>query len=341
VVARSPQRVPTIKEVASRAGVALSSVSRVLNDHPDVSAEMRARVLRAVDELGYEPDLLASSLRRGQTKTVGFIVADIVNPLFAHMLRGAERQLHKAGYSVLVAHSEGDPNRDAESARLFRRRRVDGLLLSLTDEGRPDTLQELDGLAIPIVLLDREVADGTEWSAVLSDHRTGLRRATEHLIDLGHTDIVLVTGQERSRPARERVAGFLEAHQRRGIAPASGAVTHGNFSSDFGSRVVEAMVVEGRLPTALIVGGNLILNGVIASLHRHDVRIGRDIALITCDDIPLAEFHDPPISVVSRDIDEMGELAARLLLELLAGGAARTETVPTAFVVRESTFARR
>jgi LacI family transcriptional regulator len=340
-MARSPQSVPTIKEVASRAGVALSSVSRVLNDHPDVSAGMRERVLRAVDELGYEPDLLASSLRRGSTNTVGFIVADIVNPLFATMLRGAERQLREAGYSVLLAHSEGEPDRDAETARLFRRRRVDGLLLSLTDEGRQDTLEELEGLSVPIVLLDREVGDGTGWSAVLADHRTGLRRATEHLIDLGHEDIKLVTGQERSRPARERAAGFLEGHERRGVAPAEDAVRYGNFSADFGSRVVEAMVVEDRLPTALIAGGNLIFNGVIAALHRHGVRIGRDIALITCDDIPLAEFHDPPISVVSRDIDEMGQSAAKLLLELLDGGPARTETVPTAFVVRESTFALR
>lgn len=340
-MARSPSSVPTIKEVASRAGVALSSVSRVLNDHPDVSVGMRERVLRAVEDLGYEPDLLASSLRRGQTKTVGFIVADIVNPLFAVMLRGAERQLRQAGYSVLLAHSEGEPDRDAETARLFRRRRVDGLLLSLTDEGRQDTLEELQGLSVPIVLLDREVNRASGWSAVLADHRTGLRRATEHLIDLGHEDIRLITGQENSRPARERALGFVEGHERRGLTPGPDAVRFGNFSADFGSRTVEEMVSDGPLPTGLIAGGNLILNGVIAALHRNGVRVGRDISLITCDDIALAEYHHPPISVVARDIEEMGSTAASLLLELLEGGPARTEIVPTAFVLRESTFARR
>ena len=338
---RSGQRPASIKEVASLAGVALSSVSRVLNDHPDVSERMREKVLRAVDELGYEPDLLASSLRSGRTHTVGFIIADIVNPLFASILRGAERELRDAGYAVLLAHSEGDPARDAESARLFRRRRVDGLLLSLTDEEWGDTHAELRDNDIPIVLLDREVADGSAWSAVMADHRTGLRRATEHLIDLDHRDIRLITGQQTSRPARERAVGFRDAYERRGITVADGAVVHGNFSAVFGGRAIDEMVGRSELPTALIAGGNLILTGIIAALRRHDIRIGRDIALITCDDIPLAEFHEPAISVVARDTEQMGVLAAQMLLELLAGGPPRREVVPTNFLMRESTYPNR
>lgn len=330
-------RSPTIKEVASRAGVALSSVSRVLNDHPDVSPKMRARVMAAVEELDYEPDLLASSLRRGSTRTVGFIVADIVNPLFATMLKGAERRLREAGYSVLIAHSEADPDRDVESARLFRRRRVDGLLLSMTDESRRETLQELELLDVPVVLLDREIPTGWRMSAVLADHRTGVRRATEHLLDLGHRDIRLITGQAAARPSRERAAGFAEAHERQGLAVPDHAVLHGSFATEFGARCVDDLVADGSPPTAIIAGGNLIFTGVIASLHRHGLRIGADVSLVTCDDIPLAEFHDPSISVVARDTERMGELAAGLLLEQFQGAEPRTETVPTAFVLREST----
>ena len=338
---RSGQRPVSIKEVASHAGVALSSVSRVLNDHPDVSERMREKVLRAVDELGYEPDLLASSLRSGRTHTVGFIIADIVNPLFASILRGAERELRDAGYTVLLAHSEGDPARDAESARLFRRRRVDGLLLSLADEEWGDTRAELRDSEIPIVLLDRDVTDGSAWSAVMADHHTGMRRATEHLIDLDHRDIRLVTGQRTSRPARERATGFRDAFERRGLAVPEDGVVYGNFSAAFGSRVIDELVGRSELPTALIAGGNLILTGIIAALHRHGIRVGRDIALITCDDIPLAEFHEPAISVVARDTERMGVLAAQLLLELLAGAPPRMEIVPTNFLMRESTYPNR
>lgn len=338
-VTRNASRPPTIKEVALHAGVALSSVSRVLNEHPDVSEGMRARVLSAVAELGYEPDLLASSLRRGNTRTIGFVVADIVNPLFATILKGAERRLRHAGYSVILVHSEGEQGRDVEGARLLRRRRVDGLVLSLTDENRPETLEELHQLDVPVVLLDRQVDDGLDFSAVLADHRTGMRRATEHLLDLGHRDIRLITGPEPTRPARERAGGLTEGFSRRDLSVPAGAITHGPFSVEFGNRVVEDLIQAGERPTAIIAGGNLTFVGIVAALHRHGLRIGQDVALITCDDIPLAEFHSPPITVVSRDTDAMGAIAADLLLErLLDGAPARTETVPTEFVVRESTF---
>ena len=329
---------PTIKEVARHAGVALSSVSRVLNQHPDVSPEMRDRVLRSVQELGYEPDLLASSLRRGQTETVGVIVADIVNPLFAEILKGAEHRLRAEGYSVLLAHSEGEAQRDVESARLLRRRRVDGLIISLTDETRQETLNELAALDTPVVLLDREV-EGGPFSAVLADHRTGLRRATEHLLDLGHRDIALITGPATTRPARERVAGFRDGFRRRKVPISSGSVLHGEFSHEFGARAVEQLLRGPSRPTAIIAGGNLVFVGVIAALHRHELRIGRDLALVTCDDVPLAQFHSPPITVVARNTTAMGELAADLLLDQLRNDAEpRRVSLPTEFIVRESTF---
>lgn len=336
-----PLRTATIKEVAALAGVGLSSVSRVLNDHPDVSQQMRDKVQHAVATLGYEPDLLAASLRRGQTNTVGFIVPDIVNSLFASILTGAERRLRAAGYAVLIAHSEGDPRRDAESAQLFRRRRVDGLLVSITDEEREESLEELQLVDYPVVLLDRHIEALPGLSAVLADHRTGLRRATEHLIDLGHRDIRLITGQPTTRPSRERVAGIREAYERRGLDLPPDAVIVGDLTSESGSRTIETLIRRDDLPGAIIAGGNLLFTGIIGALHRHGVRIGRDISLITCDDIPLAEFHDPPISVVARDTEEMGVLAAGLLLEQLDGGASRIETVPTSVILRESTSVAR
>lgn len=333
------RRPPTIKEVASRAGVALSSVSRVLNEHPDVSATMRKRVLEAVGELGYEPDLLASGLRRGATRTVGFVVPDIVNPLFADILKGAERRLRRSGYSVLLAHSEGDERRDVESARLFRRRRVDGLILSLTDETRPETLAELCGLDVPVVLLDREVDADLGFAAVLSDHRTGIRLATEHLLDLGHRDITLVTGNELTRPSRERAAGFAEGFMQRGLTPGLRSVRYGSFSSEFGSQAVDDLLRDGRMPTAIIAGGNLIFVGIVRALRRHGVRVGRDVALISCDDTALAELHEPPVTVVFRDTHAMGSIAADLLLGLMdENGQPLTRTAPTELLVRGSTF---
>jgi LacI family transcriptional regulator len=330
----------TMKEVARLAGVALSSVSRVLNKHPDVSASMRTRVLAAVEELGYEPDLLASSLRRGSTRTIGFIVSDIVNPLFADILNGAERHLRNEGYSVLLAHSEGQSTRDAESARLLRRRRVDGLILSLADETRRETIEELDALDMPVVLLDRSTDVLPRASAVLANHRTGMRRATEHLLDLGHRRIGLIAGSLNTRPTRERLQGFGEGCERRSAQVPEDLLRFGPFAAEFGQRATKELIRLPDPPTALIAGGNLVFVGIIAALHQMGIAAGRELALVTCDDIPLTQFHTPPITVVGRNTTEMGAIAARLMLERLQTDdpGPRVEVVPTELIVRESTF---
>src|SRR3954452_15624342 len=189
-----------MREVAERAGVALSSVSRVLSGHPDVSPVMRNRVLDAATALGYEPNLLAQSLRRGATMTVGFVVGDISNPLLSQIALGAETELRAGGYTVLLTNSVNDPKLDAQHVRLLRQRRVDGLLLSLADEGAEETLNALRRAKVPAVLVDRDPATGIDRvSGVLSDHASGIAAATSHLIELGHRRIALVNGNPQVR----------------------------------------------------------------------------------------------------------------------------------------------
>ncbi|MBO4208427.1 LacI family DNA-binding transcriptional regulator, partial [Micromonospora echinofusca] len=141
----------TIRDVAARAGVALSSVSRVLSGHPDVSAAMRSRVESAAKDLGYEPDLLAQSLRRGSTRTVGFVLRDISNPLFANIARRCEQELRRAGYSMVLVNSDGLVEAESEHLALLRRRRVDGVIASLVSETSASTRRALVGLRVPVV----------------------------------------------------------------------------------------------------------------------------------------------------------------------------------------------
>jgi LacI family transcriptional regulator len=330
----------TMRDVADVAGVALSSVSRVLNDHPDVSDAMRERVQRAVEKLGYEPNFIASSLRRGSTMTVGFVVADIANPLFAEFSKGAGRKLDQAGFSIVLANSESDPMRDEQLARLFRWRRVDGLIMSLADETREETIRELQRLESPIVLFDRAVENLPQASMVTADHAGGLRRATDHLLDLGHERIALVTGRKHLRPTQERVRGFTEAYEARHQKAPMDLVRLGSFDADFAESATTQLLGIADPPTAIISGSNQLLVGVLRTLRREKRRVGKDIALVACDDVPLAELHDPPITVVYRDTVKMGELAAELLLERIQGEETepRVATVPTELLVRDSTF---
>ena len=205
-----------IKEVARLADVAPSSVSRVLNDHPDVSAEMRARVLKAAEQLGYQPNFLAQSLRTGATRTVGFVVRDISIPLFAGIVKGAEQTLESYGYSVLLTNSLQNSALEAKHINVLRQRRVDGLILSLQSEANADTFKALQNLQVPIVLLDRELV-GIPADAVLFDHASGVHEAVTALVQLGHTHIGLLVGSSETRASRDRIRGFTRACEEAGI----------------------------------------------------------------------------------------------------------------------------
>ena len=327
----------SMREVAQRAGVAMSSVSRVLSGHPDVSATMHERVMAVVAELGYQPDLLAQSLRRRETRTVGFVVGDISNPMLAEIVKGAERELRDNGYSMLLTNAENRPERDAAHVRLFEQRRVDGLLLSLAAEDNKETIRLLERFDTPTVLVDRELARPVGASAVLSDHRTGMRDAVGHLLDLGHRRIGLILGPSNMRPSRERRAGAEAAFADRALAADFTAI-EGLLAPDHGRDAVRRLLAAPEPPTAIVAGGNQLLIGALEELLARELTIGRDISLVSCDAIDVTELFRPPIAVVRRDNREIGRQAAHLLLERLGDvdPGPRTVILPTTFSPRPS-----
>ena len=195
-VASKRQQPANIHDVAARAGVAISSISRVLSGHPDVSDRMRIKVEAAAAELGYEPDFNAQSLRNGATKTIGFIVRDISNPFFGVVAQKIEQELRKAGYSMLVMNSDGDAEIEAANIKLLRRRKVDGLIASLVADDAPKLKAALSELKAPVVLIDREVK-GLNASAIIGNHHQGVQNAVTHLLQLGHRRIAFVSGSTR------------------------------------------------------------------------------------------------------------------------------------------------
>jgi LacI family transcriptional regulator len=320
-----------MREVAERAGVAMSSVSRVLSDHPDVSVVMRERVLRTVDELGYKPDLLAQSLRRRETRSIAFVVADISNQLFAEIVKGAETALRVAGYAMLLTNSEGDPELDAAHVRLFEQRRTDGLILSLAREDHRPTIEAIEAIDTPIVLVDRDLPVSIPVSRVLSDHASGMHAAVDHLLDLGHRRIGLILGQP-VRPTHERRRAFVEAHGSRGIEP--GPIVGGRFTVEFGAQATRELLDSDEPLTAIIAGGNQLMIGALKILSERGLELGRDISFLGCDDIPITSLYRPPIAVVRRDNEAIGRTAAELLLRRLKDGSGgETEILlPTEFV---------
>jgi LacI family transcriptional regulator len=324
----------SIRDVAERAGVAVSSVSRVLSGHRDASPAMRRRVMAAVDELGYVPDILAQSMRRRATRSIGFVVGDISNPLIAEITLGAETTLQRSHYSLLLTNSEDQPELDASHIRLLLQRRVDGLLLSLTSETHPDTLRVLREIAVPVVLIDRELPDTAEVQAstVLVDHKSGMRDAVSHLLDLGHRRVGLVLGSSL-RFAREREAGLRSAYAGRKLKNAS-VVLRGPLERNFAETATAAMLDDAEPATAIVCGANQLLPGTLSELRRRKMRVGRDVSLVSCDEQPLTELFEPPISVIRKSNFEVGVRSAELLLRRLEDPEhpAEAVTLPVEFV---------
>ena len=332
---RTPSPRVSIQCLARYLGVGAGSVSRALSGKGPVSVAMAERVRKAAKELGYEPNFLAQSLRTRSSQAIGFLISDITNPLLASIASGAEAVLSTAGYSLLLTNSGGLPDVDAERVRLFLQRRVDGLIVMPASESDPATVAPLAGADIPVVLIDREMPAVPNALSVLSDHSLGMTEATRHLLALGHRKIALLVGPP-GRPAKERARAFQEAHTAASLSPF--CIEYGPLTAERSRKAVGRFLESPQRPTAIILGGNQLLEGTLEIFRQSFVRHGPDIALVCCDDVPLGRLADPSISTVVRDTNTMGRAAATLLLECLAGATPSNRSLPTWFVPRGSTL---
>ncbi len=293
---------------------------------------MKERVLAAVEALGYEPNILAQGLRRGSTQTIGLVVPDISNPLFSELVFHAENTLNAAGYALLIANSQGVPDSDITHLKLLRQR-VDGFLLSLSDETDKGTVSALKQLDKPFVLLDRDISKAKYFS-VLWDHGAGIKTAAAYLADLGHRRIAMIDGNPRVHPTRARSQALQSAFEDRPEVHI--AKYDASFSPDHGERTTDFLLGSESRPTAIIAGSVQILIGVLRSLRRHKLRVPEDISLVTIDHAPMLEFIEPPIATIDRDCGDFGRTAAQLLLDRLEGRPMRKHLLPVNFDPKSS-----
>lgn len=279
------------------------------------------RVRAAIQELGFQPDTRAQNMRRRSTFTVGFVVDDIANPLHAATFKAADAEMRERGYSLYLVNTNGKAREEADAIDMLQHGRADGLIMTINSEQDQRTLKRLEGLRVPSVLLDREIS--LEVDQVLTDHAVGMALATEHLMDLGHRRIALITGGLGIRPGRERVRGFTEAFRRRNAHCPQDLIRAQSLSADFGFREASALLNGAERPTAIIAAGNRILVGVLRAIQQQNVSIPGDISLIACDQTDLARLYPGPLTLIDRDINEIGRTAAQLLLERLAEGSER------------------
>jgi LacI family transcriptional regulator len=331
----------TVHEVAAHAGVSTQTVSRVINDIPRVAAQTRTRVLESIRALDYEPNSLARGLVTKRTKTIGVVVYDIANPYYGQLVRGMEDAAFARGYDLIIGNSDADPAKDVSYLRMFRRRRVDGILASISDPSRDD-LGVWKKVPCPVVFLD-DYFGSRECSSVTVNNRQAARAAVDHLIQLGHRRIGIVTADATaSNSVKERFAGYTDALAAGGISYADPLFIRCERQNELGGHaaVTGLLAAGGSRPTALFCTNDAIAMGAMRALYEAGLEIPTDISVVGYDDVPIAALLRVALTTVAQPIHKMGAAAVELLMERIEGDPAlapRQVMLDAHLVVRQST----
>jgi len=326
-----------MKDVAQLAGVSIQTVSAVVNDKPDISDETRARVLAAVKELNYQPDLVARSLRTRETKTIALVVSNIASIAIATMAKAAEAHAYSLGYRLILYNTDNDPERETNYFKAAAQQRVDGVVF-IAAMGQLGQLDILETARIPAVAIDR-IPDDYNGPAVMLDNLKAGRLAGEHLLDLGHRHIAHIGGPKGIRLARERLAGFQQALEARGVELSSYHIEDGVFSCQHGYTAMQRLLARQRQPTAVFAANDLMAIGAMRAVSEAGLCVPDDISIVGVDDIEVAAFQSPPLTTVHQRCAELATLGVQQLFDILAGKElAQTQIIidPT-LIVRQST----
>ena len=330
----------TLRDVARVAGVHPATVSRALNEETRglVNAETARRVLKAAEELGYQPNPIARGLKTNRSYTIGVLIPDLTNPLFPPILRGIEDRLETGGYTPLTANTDNDPERELLDAQTMRSRQVDGIIAATArrDHQLHDAL--LDA-GIGLVLVNRRQED-LPVSSATADDRLGMRLAVEHLLSLGHTRIAHLAGPLDYSTGLDRHESFFETMRGAGIEPDPDLVLLAEaFREPDGARLCGQLLDEGREFTAIAAANDLLALGCYDALAERGVRCPEDVSIVGFNDMPFAARFSPPLTTINIPHYEIGTAAAELMLErLLAPDAEPREVrLEPHLVVREST----
>lgn len=325
-----------IRQVAEQAGVSIATVSRVLAGGENVSAEAIERVRAAALSLNYQPNRIARSLRRQRTSTAALVVTDIENPFFTTVLRGVEQVLRLAGYALLLTYSDENEQNEKQHLLNLRAEGVAGVILAPTSRDM-DFYNQLTQSGMVMVAIDR-CPDKLRIDRVTVNNISGVRAAVEHLVELGHTRIGFISGLHRISTAAERYEGFEQGMKSHKLPVQPGWVQDGNFRREGGYAAMLNILKQDNRPSAVICSNNMMSLGALQAIYDSKLHIPDDISIVGFDDMPWATALHPPLTVIAQPINEMGVVAAQLLLDRIQNPAhsLRHVILDTHLIVRES-----
>jgi len=332
----------TIRDVAAAAGFSVNTVSRALNDKPDVSPETKRIILDTAKRLGYRPNKLARGLRSNKTQTIGVIVADIANPFFGAVVKGVDQAARKRNWSIILGNADEDYEREKEAVQVMLAEQVEGLLITPCQKEK-GTIEELQKTGLPFVLLGR-CFDDLPTDYVMPDEVQGGFLATKHLLEMGHTKIAMINAPLYISSAQKRLEGYKKALTQYGIDIDESLITTQALTVEDGYNVAKKLLCHHSLPTAIFAYSDFVAFGVMKAIRETGLRIPEDIAVVGFDDVEFSSCLEVPLTTIKTPKERMGREATKALLEKIEKRHQHVRKeikLEVKLIVRQSTNTRR
>ena len=329
----------SIKDIARAANVSHPTVSRALSHSPLVKGETAERIRQIAASLGYRPSAIARSLATKKTKTIGVVVTSIADPFIADVVSGIEETANDHGYSVFLANSNANPDREVKVVHSFHERRVDGIVVTASRVGAL-YVPLLSGLKVPIVLINNQHPDEPDEFiySVMIDNIKASTQVMKHLIGLGHKRIAYIGDEAGFQSDTERFAGYRQALAFAGYPFLPELIVHGDGKPEGGRQAMEKLLSLPMPPTAVFCYNDMSALGALRAIHQHGIKVPDDISIVGFDDLAIASYTSPLLTTVGQPKQQMGRMAMETMLKILSGVDAKTNIkVNGELIVREST----
>ncbi|MEW5959489.1 MAG: LacI family DNA-binding transcriptional regulator [Chloroflexota bacterium] len=325
----------TIKDIARAAGVSHTTVSRALQGNSAISAETTARIKKLAQDMGYTPSAVAQSLLSQRTYTIGMVVTTIADPFIVQIVDGVEDVAQETGYSIFLSTSHNDPEREIAVVDMFRRRRVDAIIVTSSRVGSVYSSQ-LDKIEVPIVLINNQ-EEGDYLHTVAADDIQGAQLAVQHLLSLGHSRIAYIGAANRPKSNRRRMAGYEAALKCAGVTVSPEFILAPTADNDFerGQAALDLLLSAGA--SAVFCYNDIIAIGLLIACRQRNLAIPQELSVVGFDDIEPASYITPSLTTIRQPRSKLGQLAMNMVLNLLNGQEAQDQILACELILREST----